>query len=53
MKKIGWLGAVAAGLFAAATAVIGDIQQQKQIDEAIEKRFNHEETNDEDEEEES
>ena len=30
MKKIGWLGAVAAGLFAAATAVIGDIQQQKQ-----------------------
>lgn len=53
MKKIGWLGAVAAGLFAATTAIIGDIQQQKQIDEAIEKRMPKNSDEEDDEEEES
>lgn len=53
MKKVSIIGALAAGAFAVVTAVIGDIQQQKQIDEAIDKRLNHKEADDEDEEEES
>lgn len=53
MKKLNIIGALAAGAFAVVTAVIGDINQQKAIDEAIEKRMNSKNSDEEDEEEES
>ena len=52
MKKLNIIGALAAGAFAVVTAVIGDINQQRAIDEAIEKRI-PKNSDEEDEEEES
>ena len=49
--KVNILGAAAAGIFAVASAVIGEMNQQKAIDEAIEKRLHQEEESDEEEEE--
>ena len=52
MKKFNVIGALAAGAFAVVTAVIGDISQQRAIDEAIQKRMNSENSDEEDDEEE-
>lgn len=53
MKKFNIVAAAAAGLFAVATAIIGDINQQKAIDEAVERRMNQETDEDDETEEES
>ena len=53
MKKLNIIGALAAGAFAVATAVIGDINQQRAIDEAIDKRMASKNSDEEDDEEES
>lgn len=52
MRKISWIGAAAAGLFAVATAVIGDIKQEQAINEAVEKRLNSQNDSEEDDDEE-
>ena len=53
MKKLNIIGALAAGAFAVVTAVIGDINQQRAIDEAIDKRMTSKNPDEEDDEEES
>lgn len=52
MRKISWIGAAAAGLFAVATAVIGDIKQEQAINEAVKKELDSRNNPEEDDEEE-